>query len=105
MEHVTWTIPTHLKQNVDVHLDLVEPFVKQQQQQQQQQQKLQQKLQQQKQQQQQQQRMKQTKPLMTKNIHQSIQEWMTITTYISSGKRHSMIVLLSRMESMVCIKQ
>ena len=55
MEYVTWTIPTHLKQNVDVHLDLVDPFVKQQQQQQQQQQKLQQKLQKQKLQQQHQQ--------------------------------------------------
>ena len=44
MQHVTWTIPTHTKQNVDVSLDLVDPFVKQQQQQQQklQQQKLQQ---------------------------------------------------------------
>ena len=40
MEHVTWTIPTHLKQNVDVRLDLVNPFVKQQQKQQQQQQQL-----------------------------------------------------------------
>ena len=71
MQHVTRTIPTHMKQNVDVSLDLVDPFVKQQQQQQQKLQQLQQqeqqKLQHQQQQQQQQSAMlwmKQTNPLI-----------------------------------------